>query len=88
VGPQVALQHTIVATQSLQKFENGRQFACHAGVARLFESKVVKDLGKSSNRANKKLKNTPLITAALLSAAVRKENLDHFERKVAEGKTK
>lgn len=88
VGPQVAL-HTIVATQSFTKFENGRQFACHAGVAPFsFESgSSQRSRNKVSNRANKKLK-TLLHMAALSAIKMNGEFKDYFERKVAEGKNK
>ncbi len=88
VGPQVAL-HTIVATQSFTKFENGRQFACHAGVAPFsFESgSSQRSRNKVSNRANKKLK-TLLHMAALSAIQTNGEFKEYFERKVAEGKNK
>lgn len=88
VGPQVAL-YTIIATQSFTKFENGRQFACHAGVAPFsFESgSSQRSRSKVSNRANKKLK-TLLHMAALSAIQTKGEFKEYYERKVAEGKNK
>lgn len=88
VGPQVAL-HTIVATQSFTKFENGRQFACHAGVAPFsFESgSSQRSRNKVSNRANKKLK-TLLHMAALSAIQIKGEFKEYYIRKVTEGKNK
>lgn len=88
VGSQVAL-YTIVATQGFTKFENGRQFACHAGVAPFsFESgSSQRSRNKVSNRANKKLK-TLLHMAALSAIQIKGEFKEYYERKVAEGKNK
>lgn len=88
VGPQVAL-HTIVATHSFTKFDNGRQFACHSGVAPFsFESgSSQRSRNKVSNRANKKLK-TLLHMAALSAIQIKGEFKEYYERKVAEGKNK
>jgi len=88
VGEQVAV-HTIVATVGFEKFSNGRQFACHAGVAPFSYSSGTsqRSRNKVSNRANKKLK-TLFHMAALSAIQMKGEFRDYFERKLAEGKNK
>lgn len=88
VGEQVAVR-TIVATKGFTKFENGRKFACHVGVAPFrFESgSSQKSRHKVSHRADKTLK-TLFHMAALSAIKMKGELRDYFERKVAEGKNK
>lgn len=88
VGDQVAI-NTIIATGGFTKFENGRKFACHIGVAPFsFHSGTSqRSRNKVSHRANKKLK-TLFHMAALSAIKMKGELRDYFERKVAEGKNK
>ncbi|MBC3757691.1 IS110 family transposase [Hyunsoonleella sp. SJ7] len=88
VGKQVAL-NTIIATHGFRKFKNGRQFACHSGVApfKYTSGTSQRSRNKVSNRANKKLK-TLFHMAALSAIRVNGEFKDYFERKIAEGKNK
>lgn len=88
VGDQVAI-NTIIATGGFTKFENGRKFACHIGVAPFsFHSGTSqRSRNKVSHRANKKLK-TLFHMAALSAIKMKGELRDYFERKIAEGKNK
>ncbi|MGB5980742.1 MAG: transposase [Nonlabens sp.] len=88
VGQQVAI-HTIMATRGFRKYRNGREFACHVGVAPFsFTSGTSqRSRNKVSNRANKKLK-TLFHMAALSAIRMKGEFKDYFDRKVAEGKNK
>ena len=88
VGPQVAVQ-TIIATEAFTKFDNGRKFACHAGVAPFsFESGTSqRSRRKVSHRANKNLK-TLFHMAALSAIKMKGEFRDYYLRKVEEGKNK
>lgn len=88
IGDQVAI-NTIIATGGFKKFENGRKFACHIGVAPFsFHSGTSqRSRNKVSHRANKKLK-TLFHMAALSAIKMKGELRDYFERKVAEGKNK
>lgn len=88
VGEKVATQ-TIIATEGFTKFETGREFSCHVGVAPFsFESGTSqRSRSKVSNRANKDLK-TLFHMAALSAIRMKGELRDYFERKVAEGKNK
>lgn len=88
IGDQVAI-NTIIATGGFTKFETGRQFACHIGVAPFsFHSGTSqRSKNKVSHRANKKLK-TLFHMAALSAIKMKGELKDYFERKVAEGKNK
>lgn len=88
VGDQVAI-NTIIATGGFTKFENGRKFACHIGVAPFsFHSGTSqRSKNKVSHRANKKLK-TLFHMAALSAIKMKGELRDYFERKIAEGKNK
>ena len=88
IGDQVAI-HTIVATSAFTKFDSGRKFACHVGVAPFaFESGTSqRSRRKVSFRAKMELKK--LFHMAALSAIKMKGELkDYFDRKVAEGKNK
>lgn len=88
IGDQVAL-HTIVATSAFSKFESGRKFACHVGVAPFaFESGTSqRSRRKVSFRANMDLKKL-FHMAALSAIKMTGEFKDYFDRKVAEGKNK
>lgn len=88
IGEQVAL-HTIIATEGFTKFDSGRKFACHVGVAPFsFESGTSqRSRRKVSHRANIQLK-TLFHMAALSAVKMKGEFRDYFERKVAEGKNK
>lgn len=88
VGDKVATE-TIIATRGFTKFDNGREFSCHVGVAPFsFESGTSqRSRKKVSNRANKDLK-TLFHMAALSAIRMNGELRDYFERKVAEGKNK
>lgn len=88
IGDQVAL-HTIVATSAFSKFESGRKFACHVGVAPFaFESGTSqRSRRKVSFRANMDLKKL-FHMAALSAIKMKGEFKDYFDRKVAEGKNK
>lgn len=88
VGDQVAI-NTIIATGGFTKFENGRKFACHIGVAPFsFHSGTSqRSRNKVSHRANKKLK-TLFHMAALSAIKMKGELRDYFQRKIAEGKNK
>lgn len=88
VGGKVATE-TIIATEGFTKFETGREFSCHVGVAPFsFESGTSqRSRSKVSNRANKDLK-TLFHMAALSAIRMKGELRDYFERKVAEGKNK
>ena len=88
IGEQVAL-HTIIATEAFTKFDSGRKFACHVGVAPFsFESGTSqRSRRKVSHRANIQLK-TLFHMAALSAVKMKGEFRDYFERKVAEGKNK
>lgn len=88
IGDQVAI-HTILATSGFTKFNSGRKFACHVGVAPFaYESGTSqKSKRKVSFKANMELKK--LFHMAALSAITMKgEFRDYFQRKVEEGKNK
>ena len=88
IGEQVAI-HTIIATRAFTKFNSGRKFACHVGVAPFaFESGTSqRSRRKVSFRANIDLKKL-FHMAALSAVKMKGEFRDYFERKVAEGKNK
>jgi transposase len=88
IGDQVAI-HTILATSAFTKFNSGRKFACHAGVAPFaFESGTSqRSRRKVSFRANMELKKL-FHMAALSAIKMKGEFKDYFDRKVAEGKNK
>ncbi|GAB3669272.1 IS110 family transposase [Echinicola sediminis] len=88
IGDQVAI-HTIIATSAFTKFNSGRKFACHAGVAPFaFESGTSqRSRRKVSYRANMDLKKL-FHMAALSAVKMTGEFRDYFDRKVAEGKNK
>ncbi len=88
VGKQTALI-TIISTSNFTKFENPRQFACHAGCAPFkYESGTSRtSKNKVSNRANKDIKKI-FHMAALSSLRTKGEMRQYFDRKVAEGKNK
>lgn len=88
IGDQVAI-HTILATNAFTKFNSGRKFACHAGVAPFaFESGTSqRSRRKVSFRANLELKKL-FHMAALSAIKMEGEFREYFERKVAEGKNK
>lgn len=88
IGDQVAI-HTIIATGAFSKFQSGRKFACHVGVAPFaFESGTSqRSRRKVSFRANMELK-TLFHMAALSAVRMKGEFKEYFERKVAEGKNK
>jgi len=88
VGPKVALE-TIIATKGFKKFDNGRKYCCHIGVAPFsYQSgSSQRSKNKVSHRANKKLK-TLYHMAALSAIHTNGEFKVYFERKVKEGKNK
>lgn len=88
IGDQVAI-HTIVATSAFTKFDSGRKFACHVGVAPFaFESGTsIRSRRKVSFRANMSLKKL-FHMAALSAIKMRGEFKEYFDRKVTEGKNK
>ena len=88
VGPKVALE-TIIATKGFEKFNNGRKYCCHIGVAPFsYQSgSSQRSRNKVSHRANKKLK-TLYHMAALSAINVNGELKLYFERKVKEVKNK
>lgn len=88
VGDQVAI-HTILATSGFTKFNSGRKFACHVGVAPFaFESGTSqRSRRKVSYRANLDLKKL-FHMAALSAIKMKGEFKNYFDRKVAEGKNK
>jgi len=88
VGPQTAL-YIILVTKSFQSFENWRQVACYAGVARFEYSSgsSIKGRTKVNHLADKKLKSL-LNMCALNSKKHDAELKQYYARKVAEGKSK
>ena len=88
VGDQVAIQ-TILATSAFTKFNTGRKFACHIGVAPFsFQSgSSQRSKSKVSFRANTELKKLYHM-AALSAIKMKGEFKNYFDRKVAEGKNK
>ena len=88
IGEQTAI-HTIVATGGFTKFNSGRKFGCHVGVAPFsFESgSSQRSRKKVSSRANKDLK-TLFHMCALSAIRMKGELKEYFERKVGEGKNK
>lgn|SRR5690606_6098849 len=88
IGEQVAIA-TIIATSAFSKFQSGRKFACHVGVAPFaFESGTSqRSRRKVSYRANMDLKKL-FHMAALSAVKMKGEFREYFERKVAEGKNK
>ncbi len=87
-GKQVAI-NTIVATHGFTKFQNARQFACHAGVAPFNYSSgtSLNSKWKVSKKANKKLKK--LYHMAALSAIQASGELrNYYLRKIESGKNK
>jgi transposase len=88
VGPVTAWE-MILATNQFQSIQDGRKFACYAGVAPFdYQSgSSVKGRPRVSQMANKKMKQ--LLHLSALSATVMKGELnDYYNRKVAEGKNK
>jgi len=88
IGKQTAIA-TIVATENFTKFENARQFACHAGCAPFkYESGSSKrSANKVSHKANKNLKRL-FHMAAISTLRSNGEMKKYFDRKVKEGKNK
>jgi len=88
IGEQVATQ-TIIATEAFTKFNRGRKFACHVGVAPFsFESgSSQRSRRKVSHRANKDLKRLYHM-AALSAIKMEGEFREYYLRKVEEGKNK
>lgn len=83
----VIAAHMLVATNNFTSFENGRKFACHAGIAPFAHESgsSIKGKTKISNIADKKIK------AILGNGANSAANWDpvikqYYQRKVAEGK--
>jgi transposase len=83
----VIAAHMLVATNNFTSFENGRQFACHAGIAPFAHESgsSIKGKTKISNIADKKIK------AILSNGANSAANWDpvlkeYYQRKAAEGK--
>jgi transposase len=88
IGKQTALA-TIIATGNFTKFQNSRQFVCHAGCAPFkYESGTSRSSrNKVSNRANKNLKRL-FHMAALSTLRTQGELRQYYDRKTGEGKNK
>jgi len=88
VGRQTALV-TIIATGNFTKFQNARQFVCHAGCAPFkYESGTSRSSrNKISHRADKNLKRI-FHMAAVSTLRTKGELRQYYDRKVAEGKNK
>lgn len=88
VGRQTALV-TIIATGNFTKFQNARQFVCHAGCAPFkYESGTsITSRNKISHRANKNLKRI-FHMAAVSTLRTNGELRQYYDRKVEEGKNK
>jgi transposase len=90
VGTKVATM-AIVETNGFQDFDDGRSFACHAGVAPFEHTSgsSIRSRHKVSHKANKSIK--ALLHMPVLSIATRKSESEFYKyyiRKVAEGKNK
>ena len=88
VGPVTAWA-MIIATNQFQSMQDGRKFACYAGVVPFdYQSGTsIKGKPRLSHFANKNMKQ--LLHLSALSATVMKGELnDYYNRKVAEGKNK
>ena len=88
IGQKTAVE-TIIATKGFIKFDTGRKFCCHIGVAPFYYASGTsqRSRNKVSHRANKKLK-TLFHMAALSAITMEGEFKTYFERKVMEGKNK
>jgi transposase len=88
VGRQTALA-TIIATGNFTKFQNARQFVCHAGCApfRYESGTSVTSRNRISHRANKNLKRI-FHMAAVSTLRTNGELRQYYDRKVDEGKNK
>jgi len=88
IGDQTAIQ-TIVATRGFTRFDSGRKFSCHVGIAPFsYESgSSQKSQKKVSSKANKDLKKL-FHMCALSAIKMEGEFNAYFVRKVAEGKNK
>jgi transposase len=88
IGDQTAIQ-TIVATRGFTRFDSGRKFSCHVGVAPFsYESGTSqKSRKKVSSKANKDLKKL-FHMCALSAINMKGEFKEYFNRKVAQGKNK
>jgi len=88
IGDQTAIQ-TIVATRGFTRFDSGRKFSCHVGVAPFsYESGTSqKSRKKVSSKANKDLKKL-FHMCALSAIKMEGEFKVYFLRKVADGKNK
>lgn len=88
IGRQPALA-TIIATGNFTKFQNSRQFVCHAGCAPFkYESGTSRSSrNKVSHRANKNLKRL-FHMAAISTLRTQGELRQYYDRKTGEGKNK
>ena len=88
IGRQTALA-TIIATGNFTKFQNSRQFVCHAGCAPFkYESGTSRNSrNKVSHRANKNLKRL-FHMAAISTLRTKGELRQYYDRKIGEGKNK
>lgn len=88
IGRQTALA-TIIATGNFTKFQNARQFVCHAGCAPFkYESGTSRSSrNKVSHRANKNLKRLYHM-AAISTLRTQGELRQYYDRKIGEGKNK
>lgn len=88
IGKQTALA-TIIATANFTKFQNARQFVCHAGCAPFkYESGTSRSSrNKVSHRADKNLKRL-FHMAAISTLRTQGELRQYYDRKVGEGKNK
>jgi transposase len=88
VGPVTAWA-MIISTNQFESIQDGRKFACYAGVVPFDHQSgtSIKGRPRLSPFANKKMKQ--LLHLSALSATVMKGELnDYYNRKVAEGKSK
>jgi len=88
IGP-VTAREMIITTNQFQSIQDGRKFACYAGVAPFeYQSGTsLRGRPRVSHLADKKMKQ--LLHLSALSATVMKGELnDYYNRKVAEGKNK
>lgn len=88
IGPVTAWE-MIITTNQFQSIQEGRKFACYAGVAPFEYQSGTSMRGRPrvSHMADKKMKQ--LLHLSALSATVMKGELnDYYNRKVAEGKNK
>lgn len=88
IGRQTALA-TIIATGNFTKFQNSRQFVCHAGCAPFkYESGTSRSSrNKVSHRADKNLKRL-FHMAAISTLRTQGELRQYYDRKTGEGKNK